>query len=248
MTGLVQRTALVTGAAGGIGGGIVRALKATGHRIVAVDRVQPSPQDLGEDVERYTCDLADAASIAELTTNLERDGRAIDVLVNCAGINRQKPNGELYRLEEVDNEGWALTLAINLTAPFLLSRALVPGMKERGWGRIVNIASRAGRTYVPASNVDYSASKAGLIGLTRMIAGETAAYGITANSVAPGRISTPLADTQAADVIDASVRAIPVGRVGTSDEVGAAVAYLASDAAGYVTGITIDVNGGAFVP
>jgi 3-oxoacyl-[acyl-carrier protein] reductase len=196
----------------------------------------------------YECDLARTRSVAQLVERLAFDGASIDILVNCAGINRQKADGGRYTLEEVDDEGWALTMAINLTAPFLLCRAFVPGMKARGWGRIVNIASRAGRTFVAASNVDYSASKAGLIGLTRMVAGECAEFGITANCIAPGRISTPLADTQSVDIIEASVSTIPVKRVGASWEAGAAVAYLASDAAGFVTGVTLDVNGGAFMP
>jgi 3-oxoacyl-[acyl-carrier protein] reductase len=138
-------------------------------------------------------------------------------------------------------------LRINLTAPFILCRELVPAMQQRGWGRVINIASRAGRTFIPPAGLHYSASKAGLIGLTRQLAGSFAAFGITANCIAPGRIETPLSSQSSAEVLRQSVAAIPAQRLGTTDEIAAAARFLASDAAGYVTGVCIDVNGGAFI-
>jgi NAD(P)-dependent dehydrogenase (short-subunit alcohol dehydrogenase family) len=170
------------------------------------------------------------------------------VLVNCAGIQPQASDRGKNFIEDVSDEIWDRTLAVNLTAPFLLARALVPAMKDRGWGRVVNIASRAGQTYVAATTTDYSATKAGLIGLTRMLAGECGPHGVTVNSVAPGRISTPLANANAEDAIAAMVSTVPLGRVGEPDEVAAAVAFLASDASSYITGETIAVNGGAHMP
>jgi 3-oxoacyl-[acyl-carrier protein] reductase len=240
-----SKIALVTGVAGGMGLAIARALIADGFSIVGTDRHAPADQSIP--MAWYPCELSDRAAVEAMAKQILADGHAVDVLVNCAGLNQQKPGGGRNTMEEVTDAIWDLTLAVNLTAPFVLCRAFAPGMKQRKWGRIVNIASRAGRTFVPASNVDYSASKAGLIGLTRMIAGECSAFGITANCVAPGRISTPLADGQSAEIIAESLRGIPAARVGTVEEIAGTVAFLASDASAYITGTTIDVNGGAFM-
>jgi 3-oxoacyl-[acyl-carrier protein] reductase len=239
----MPRTALVTGAARGIGLAIAERLAADGHDVIALDRSVP---DVHPEWSWHAGDLADREQVASFVAAVQARG-PVDVLVNSAGINRQKDDGARFELPEVTDTGWDLTIAVNLTAPFLLMRAFVPGMRERGWGRVVNIASRAGRTFVPASNVDYSATKAGLIGLSRMVAGESAADGVTVNCVAPGRISTPLADSQAADILEESLRAIPARRVGDADEIAAAVAWYASDGAAYTTGTTLDVNGGAFI-
>jgi 3-oxoacyl-[acyl-carrier protein] reductase len=168
------------------------------------------------------------------------------VLVNCAGVS-QKRNGLPIPPTEVVTAEWQRVLFINLTAPFLLCRELLPGMQAKGWGRVINIASRAGRTFVPPAGADYATSKAGLIGLTRHLGGTYAPYGITVNCIAPGRVETPLSSQSSAEVLAAAVKGIPVGRLGTTDEVAAAAAYLASDAAAYVTGTCLDVNGGAFI-
>jgi 3-oxoacyl-[acyl-carrier protein] reductase len=240
------RTALVTGAASGIGRSIVDHCLAVGMGVVALDRsagVRDVPAE-----HHLVVDLADRAQMASALAELEIRGIHIDVLVNCAGVQPQADDGGKNYVEDVTDELWDLTLAVNLTAPFVLSRALVPGMKEHGWGRIINIASRAGQTYVASTTVDYSATKAGLIGFTRMLAGEVSQYGITVNTVAPGRISTPLADAQSEDAIASMVAAIPTGRVGVPSEVAAAVTFLASDPAAYITGATIAVNGGAHMP
>jgi 3-oxoacyl-[acyl-carrier protein] reductase len=240
-----KRTALVTGAAGGMGVVITRALVAEGYAVVGTDRHRL--EGGGETVAWYDCDLADRAATEAMAARVIADGRAIDALINCAGINQQKPDGGRNSTEEVTNAIWDLTIAVNLTAPFVLCRAFVPGMKARRWGRIVNISSRAGRTFSPPSNVDYSASKAGLIGLTRMVAGECSSAGVTVNVIAPGRIATPLEQMQSEEIKARAMLAIPAGRVGTVDEIAGTVRFLASDAAGYITGATIDVNGGAYM-
>jgi NAD(P)-dependent dehydrogenase (short-subunit alcohol dehydrogenase family) len=247
------RTALVTGAVGAIGAAIARRLHADGHAVALLDR-DPKVAGLaaelsasGPGAASYQVDLSDRAQIAAFVDRFTEELGTCDVLVNNAGINLAKPDGSKYHLEEVTDEGWDLMLGVHLTAPFLLCRAFAPGMKAQGWGRIVNVASRAGRTYVPASNVHYSAAKAGLIAMTRMIAGEAGASGLTANCVAPGRVDSALASTNSPEVIAESMRLIPLGRSGNADEVAAAVAFLASDDASYITGHTIDINGGAFM-
>lgn len=238
-----RRAAVVTGASGGLGAGIAAALEDAGHLVVRVDRVAPVHTE-GPSIE---CDLASEIEVNDLIPELVRRFEP-DILINNAGINPQGPGHGTFSLEQSSTDSWAQTLAVNLTAPYLLMRGLIGGMRERGWGRIVNVASRAGRTFVPASNVEYAASKAGLLGLTRMVAGEYAQYGVTVNSLAPGRITSPLADSQSEEILAASMKAIPVGRIGQPSEVGAAVSYLCSDAAGYITGATLDINGGAFMP
>jgi NAD(P)-dependent dehydrogenase (short-subunit alcohol dehydrogenase family) len=241
-SGPSQRTAVVTGTSGSLGAAIAEALESAGHRVVRVDKVRSSAPDLS-----IECDLSSPSAVRELVAELVARFQP-DILINNAGLNPQGPGGSTFRLEESTDESWAHTLAVNLTAPYLLMRGVIGGMRERGWGRIVNIASRAGRTFVPASNVEYSASKAGLIGLTRMVAGEYAPFGVTVNTLAPGRFTSQLADSQSPDILAASMAQLPVGRVGQPAEVGEAVRYLCSDAAGYITGATLDINGGAFMP
>lgn len=148
---------------------------------------------------------------------------------------------------EVDVEEWESTLRINLTAPFVLCRELLPGMIERRFGRVINMASRAGRTFVGPAATHYAASKAGLIGMTRHLAGLYARDGVTVNAIAPGRIETPLSNTSSAAVLQAAVAAIPAARLGTPGDVAAAALYLASDGAAYVNGVCLDVNGGVFM-
>ncbi|MGM7669223.1 SDR family NAD(P)-dependent oxidoreductase [Microbacterium sp. A93] len=240
------RTALVTGAASGIGKAIAEQFAADGIHVVALDRSE-SVREIGA-THSLVVDLGDRVDIDAALAELEAKGVQVDILVNCAGIQPQASNRGKNYVEDVTDDVWDLTLAVNLTAPFRLSRAFVPGMKARGWGRIINIASRAGQTYVASTTTDYSASKAGLIGFTRMLAGEVSQYGVTVNAVAPGRISTPLANAQSEESIAAMVATIPAGRVGTPSELAATVIFLASEPAAYITGATIAVNGGAYMP
>ncbi|MCU1479317.1 MAG: hypothetical protein JWQ19_103 [Subtercola sp.] len=252
---LSPRTAIVTGAAGALGSAIARHLHDAGFHIAIVDRDGDRAHALADELaiesrpnaRAYALDLVDRAAIASFVDDFHADFESCDVLVNNAGINLAHPDGSKFPLEEVTDEGWDLMLSISLTAPFLLCRAFAPEMKAKGWGRIVNIASRAGRTYVPASNVHYSAAKAGIIGMTRMIAGEAEATGLTANCVAPGRVDSALSSTNSAAIVAESMKSIPMARSGQASEIATVVGFLASDASSYVTGATIDVNGGSFM-
>lgn len=247
-----QRSALVTGGASGIGLAIGRAFAAQGWRVLLVD-VSDSVAQIAKDlstaaapVHAFRADLALEGEVLGAAAAAKELFGGCDVLVNCAGVS-MKRNGQPIAPHEVVTADWMRVLFINLTAPFLLCRELIPGMKERGWGRVINITSRAGRTFVAPAGVDYAASKAGLIGLTRHLGGTYAPFGVTVNCIAPGRVETPLSSLSSPDIIANAVRGIPVGRLGTTDEIAAAAAYLASDAASYITGFCLDVNGGAFI-
>ena len=247
------RSVLITGGASGIGLAIAKGFVAAGHRVLISGSKASVP-----DVARHlsTARLPVHAHVADLASEAQTLGLAAhasalfdggcDILVNCAG-HSQKRNGEAIAPTEVLSADWNRILHINLTAPFLLCRELIPAMRARKWGRIVNIASRAGRTYIPFAGTDYAASKAGLLGLTRHLAGTYARDGITVNAIAPGRIDTPLSNTSSDAVKARAAQVIPAGRFGTPEEISAAVLFLASDGAAYLTGACLDVNGGAFM-
>lgn len=180
-----------------------------------------------------------------LEATRERFG-PVAILVNNAGIS-PKHNGVKAPVAQMDVEEWKRVLDVNLTGAFRCTSACLPDMQAAGWGRIVNIASQAGRTRSDIAGAHYAASKAGVMALARTVAGEAGGAGITVNSVAPGRIDTPMAQA-AGDTVNAEyLKRIPVGRLGTVDDVAAAVAFLASDDAGFITGVTLDVNGGSFM-
>lgn len=247
-----QRSAVVTGGASGIGLAIARAFAAQGWRILLVDvseavvKVARDLSTVAAPVHAHRADLAREEDVLGAAAAAKELFGGCDVLVNCAGVSAKR-NGLPIPPTEVVTAEWQRVLFINLTAPFLLCRELIPGMKERGWGRVINITSRAGRTFVPPAGADYAASKAGLVGLTRHLGGTYAPFGVTVNCIAPGRIETPLSSMSSPEVIAQAVKGIPVGRLGTTDEIAAAAVYLASDAASYVTGTCLDVNGGAFI-
>ena len=237
--------ALVTGAAGALGRAIVGALRRDGARIVAVDLEAPDLSlwdDAGEshagpEILPLACDVTRRdvvdATVHEAT---ERTG-GIDILVNNAGVFDQI--GSTLRFEPA---AWDHDVQVNLSGPFYLTRAVLPGMLDRRWGRIVNISSMSSRgAYKQPS---YGATKEGLIGLTKTVALEFAAAGITANAVLPGLIGTPKALAAPDDIMRAAIDAIPAGRLGSPQEVGDLVAFLASDAAAYINGAAIAVDGG----
>ena len=244
-----SRISLVTGAAGGIGLECAQALARRGDRVLLLDRseqvqeVAAGMRADGLQVEAFIADLADLAQIDEVACRILATTGGVDILVNNAGIH-PKVNGRVPGFEEISAQDWELVFRVNTTAPFLLCQRFIGSMKDKKWGRIVNIASRAARAYSDRAGTHYSASKAAVIGMTRKIAGDYAAYGITANCVAPGQIMTPLARRSAPEVLAEAIRRIPAKRIGTVEEVAAAVAYFTSDLAGFVTGTVLDANGG----
>jgi 3-oxoacyl-[acyl-carrier protein] reductase len=183
--------------------------------------------------------------VAALVSDARAHFGSVDILVNNAGISPKHNGGKLSTVETPLDE-WREVMRINLRGPFLLARACVPLMQERGWGRIVSISSLAGRTGSRFPSTSYAASKAGVIGLSRVLAEEVGRDGITVNCVAPGRIVTPMSNESGADVQREYAAKVPVGRLGLPEDIAAAVAFLASDAASNITGATLDVNGGVY--
>ncbi|MGP9820901.1 3-oxoacyl-[acyl-carrier-protein] reductase [Salinarimonas sp. NSM] len=241
MFDLSGRKALVTGATGGLGGAIARVLHAQGA-VVTISGTRRAALDalageLGERVHVAEANLADKESVEALVPGAEAAMGGLDILVNNAGITK---DNLFMRLKDED---WDTVLAVNLTAAFRLSRAAVKGMMRRRFGRIVNISSVVGATG-NAGQGNYAASKAGLVGMSKALAAEVASRGITVNAVAPGFIESPMTDALNEKQRGAILGTIPAGRLGTGAEIAAAVAYLASDEAGYVTGHTLHVNGG----
>ncbi|HPD92063.1 MAG: 3-oxoacyl-[acyl-carrier-protein] reductase [Rhodobacter sp.] len=241
MFDLSGKRALVTGASGGIGAAIARALHGAGAA-VGLSGTREAPlkalaDELGDRAHVLPCNLSDPAAVEALPKQAIDAMGGIDILVNNAGITRDQI---FMRMSDDD---WASVIDVNLTATMRLCRAVVRPMMKGRWGRIINISSVVGATG-NAGQVNYAASKAGMIGLTKSIAAEIASRGITANAVAPGFIATPMTDKLTDDQKDRINGQIPAGRMGTPEEIAAAVLYLASPEAGYVTGATLHVNGG----
>ena len=241
MFNLSGKSALVTGASGGIGGAIARALHAQGAAVALsgtrVDALQKLAGELGARAHVLAADLGDAAATDKLIKDAEATLGAVDILVNNAGLTR-----DMLALRLKD-EDWQKVLDVNLTAPFRLARAALRGMMKKRWGRIVNITSIVGVTGNPGQ-ANYAASKAGIIGMSKSLAGEVASRGITVNCVAPGFIATPMTDALNQQQKDKLLGAIPAGRLGSVEDVAAGVVYLASEEAAYITGQTLHINGG----
>jgi 3-oxoacyl-[acyl-carrier protein] reductase len=241
MFDLTGKTALVTGASGGIGGAIAAALHAQGASVALSgtrrERLEALAAQLGSRSHVLTADLADAASVEQLAKDAEAAFGCLDILVNNAGLTR---DGLVLRMKDED---WQSVLDVNLGAAFRLSRAALRGMMKRRFGRIINITSIVGVTG-NAGQVNYAASKAGLIGMSKSLAQEVASRGITVNCIAPGFITSAMTDALNAEQKARLLAGIPVGRIGESAEIAAAAIYLASNEAAYVTGQTLHVNGG----
>jgi 3-oxoacyl-[acyl-carrier protein] reductase len=241
MFDLSGKTALITGATGGIGAAIAKALHASGA-IVALSGTRQNLLDelksaLGERSHVIACNLYDPAQVEKLVPAAEEAMGSLDILINNAGITR---DGLALRMKDED---WNSVIDVNLTVTFRLARAAMRGMMRRRWGRIIGISSISAVIGNPGQ-ANYCAAKAGMIGMTKALAFELAGRNITANCVAPGFIDTSMTDGLSEKVKESFIGRIPVGRLGTAEEVAAAVLYLASPEAAFTTGETINVNGG----
>jgi 3-oxoacyl-[acyl-carrier protein] reductase len=241
MFDLTGKTALVTGASGGIGAGIARVLHAAGATVgLSGTRVEPLEAlaaELGSRAHVLPCNLSNPEEVEGLVKRATEAMGAVDILVNNAGITR---DGLAMRMSDDD---WQSVIDVNLTAAFRLCRAALRGMMKARWGRIVNISSVVGRAG-NAGQANYAASKGGLVAMSKSLAAEVASRGITVNCVAPGFIETAMTDKLNEAQRATILASVPAGRMGTPEEIAAAVLYLASPEAAYVTGATLHVNGG----
>jgi 3-oxoacyl-[acyl-carrier protein] reductase len=241
MFSLKGRKALVTGATGGIGEHIARSLHHQGATVILsgrrLDKLKEIADSLGGPTHILECDLANEADVNDLVSKATELEDGLDILVNNAGITR---DGLILRMKDED---WQEVMKVNLESAFRLSRAAVKVMMKNRFGRIINITSIVGVTGNPGQ-VNYCAAKAGLIGFSKALAAEIAGRNVTVNCVAPGFIHSPMTDVLPEAQKEHLLKGIPMGRMGNPDEIAAAVAFLASDNAGYITGQTLHVNGG----
>jgi acetoacetyl-CoA reductase len=236
----MARVAIVTGGTRGIGRAISEALKADGLTVVAnyagnEDKARAFTDETG--IAAYRWDVGDHEAALDGCRRVESEIGPIDVVVNNAGITR---DGTLLRMSFED---WDAVIRVNLGGCFNMAKACFPGMKERGWGRIVNISSINGQAG-QYGQVNYAAAKSGIHGFTKALAQEGARFGVTVNAIAPGYIDTEMVAAVPENVLEKIVARIPVGRLGHADEIARGVAFLASDEAGFVTGSTMSINGG----
>jgi 3-oxoacyl-[acyl-carrier protein] reductase len=240
MFNLTGKTALVTGATGGIGGDIARALHQQGAKVAVSGTRREALEKIAAELGGapvLPCDLTNKDSVEALVPDAEKALGQVDILVANAGITKDN------LFVALKDEDWEQVLAVNLTATFRLTRAAVKAMMRRRFGRIIGITSVVGVTGNPGQ-ANYTATKAGMIGMFKSIGKEYAKRGVTANCVAPGFIATPMTDKLNEKQREAILTMVPAGRLGTGNDVAAAVVYLASDEAAYVTGQTLHVNGG----
>lgn len=250
-----RRVALVTGAARGLGYVICDRLASDGFAVIAADIngdavAQAAERLRGDEREIYSqqVDVADPASVAALMDRVSATPGQLDVLVNSAGI-LPLVDGAVPPIETLPFDLWQRTLAVNLTGTFLVSQAAIPLLRQSAAGRVILISSRAARMRA-AGNAHYSASKAGVIGFARVLAGELGPYGVTVNCLCPSRIDTELNREHAGNdaLLAKAVAESPLGRLGTPEDIAAATAYLASHDAAFITGAILDVTGGTFMP
>lgn len=241
MFDLTGKCALVTGASGGIGGAVARALHAAGAT-VAISGTREAPlqalaDELGARVHVLPCDLSQAEAVEALPKRAADAMGQVDILVNNAGITRDQ------LMMRMSDDDWLQVIDVNLTSVFRLSRGVLRGMMKARWGRIINITSVVAQAGNPGQ-ANYAAAKSGVAGMSRALAQEVASRGITVNCVAPGLIETAMTDKLNDEQRGKILAGVPAGRMGRADEVAAAVVFLASAEAGYITGATLDVNGG----
>jgi 3-oxoacyl-[acyl-carrier protein] reductase len=241
MFDLTGKNALITGASGGIGGEIAKALHKAGATVaISGTRLEPLEAlaaELGDRVHVLTCNLSDFEAVEALPKQAADAMGSVDILINNAGITRDN----LFM--RMSDDEWQSVIDVNLTATMKLCKGVLRGMMKARWGRIVNISSVVGATGNPGQG-NYAASKAGMVGMSKSLAYEVASRGITVNAVAPGFIATAMTDKLNEDQKSAILTQIPAGRMGDANEIAAAVLYLSSSEAGYVTGTTVHVNGG----
>lgn len=242
---MAKRIALVTGAMGGLGTAICKALAQSGFTVAANCLPNFPPKDEwlakmkseGYDFIVAEADVTDYEACAAMVRKLEAEVGPIDVLINNAGITRDSV------FKKMDKGQWDAVLSTNLDSVFNVTHQVLPGMADRGWGRVINMSSVNG-IKGQFGQANYSAAKAGILGFTRAIAAEVAKKGVTVNAIAPGYIGTDMVMAIKQEVRDSIVATIPVGRLGKPEEIGALCAYLVSDLAGYMTGATLNINGG----
>ncbi|WP_424833320.1 3-oxoacyl-[acyl-carrier-protein] reductase [Ruegeria sp.] len=241
MFDLTGKNALITGASGGIGGDIARALHGAGATVglsgTRIEPLQALADELGERAHILPCNLSDPEAVDALPKQAAEAMGSVDILVNNAGITR---DNLFMRMSE---DEWQSVLDVNLTSTMKLCKGVVRGMMKARWGRIVNISSVVGAIGNPGQ-ANYAASKAGMVGFSKALAHEVATRGITVNAVAPGFITTAMTEKLTDDQKAGLLKTVPAGRMGEPSEIAAAVLYLASPEAGYVTGSTLHVNGG----
>ena len=241
-----DRVAIVTGAGQGMGRAVAMRLSADGARVIANDvneeaaaRTAKGIQDAGGEAIAVAGDVTSSGDVAGMVkAALDRYGR-IDILVNNAGVLRPT------KVIDIEEDEWDWVIAVNLKGTYLCSRAVLPAMRKDGWGRIVNFSSTAGKSTSTVGGAHYTAAKAGVLGFTRHLARESAAYGITVNAVCPGLIDTEMVrGTIPDEKARAYAASFPIQRMGEPSEVAELVAFLASDRAAYITGASLDINGG----
>jgi len=241
MFDLTGKCALVTGASGGIGAEVARALYGAGAVVglsgTRVEPLQALAAELGDRAHVLPCDLSDAVAVEALIKQAAAAMGSVDILVNNAGITR---DGLMMRMSDDD---WMAVINVNLTSTFRLCRAALRGMMKARWGRIINITSVVAQAGNPGQ-VNYAAAKAGITGMSKSLAQEVGSRGITVNCVAPGLVETPMTAKLTDDQRSRILAAVPLGRMGRPADIAAGVLYLASEEASYVTGATLDINGG----
>ena len=249
-----DRVVLVTGGARGIGAALGRDFAQSGSTVILVDQDADALEQTaaalkraGGLVEAIPIDITQSDALEAAVAAIANDHGHLDVLVHNAGIS-PKHDGRKAPVVEMDVSEWRRVLEVNLTAVFRLSQLAIPLLTRAGRGRIILVSSQAARTRSDIAGAHYAASKAGLLGFARILAQEVAPLGITVNTVAPGRVATAMANAAGSDVNAAYARAIPVGRLGTPGDVAAAVRFLASPDADFLTGTILDITGGYFMP
>lgn len=237
------RVALVTGGTRGIGAAIAKGLKEAGHKVAATfagnrEKAEAFRQDTGISVHQW--DVGDEAACAEGVKAIEADLGPVEILVNNAGITR---DGMFHRM---NHDAWSAVLRTNLDSMFTMTRPVIEGMRERNFGRIINIASINGQKG-QMGQVNYSTAKAGIIGFTKALALENARKGVTVNCISPGYIDTDMVAAVSEKALEGIIAQIPLGRLGTAEEIAALSVYLASDASAFMTGAVLSINGGQYM-